>query len=234
MTTKAPAFHEVETWIFDLDNTLYPANCRLFDQIDERMGAFIAERLSVDRAEARRIQKTFFFEHGTTLRGLMTVHDVEPADFLSFVHDIDHSPVTANEALSAELARLPGRKLIYTNGTVAHAECVLDRLGVGGHFDDIFDIQAANYLPKPEMDAYRRFIAHAGIDARRAAMFEDIARNLEAPHALGMTTVLVRSDDNEDSALIGRLNGDSEAEPHVHHVTDDLAGFLGAIAKREA
>lgn len=220
-------FDHIETWIFDLDNTLYPSSCRLFDQIDERMGAFIAKLLKVDRVEARRIQKQFFYEHGTTLRGLMTDHGVNPDEFLDFVHDIDHSPIPADPALADALQALPGRKLVFTNGTVAHADKVLARLGLVGHFSGIFDIVHADYIPKPALGPYQKFVRDHSIDASRAAMFEDIARNLEVPHRLGMATVLVSHPGNEDAAIV---NGrDEGAQDHVHHRTDNLARFLQAI-----
>lgn len=224
-------FHHIETWVFDLDNTLYPASCRLFDGIDKRMGEFISSLLEVDAAQARRVQKQYFFKYGTTLRGLMTEHNVCPEEFLAYVHDIDHSPVAANAALGATLDRLPGRKLIFTNGTVAHAERVLDRLEIKDRFDDVFDIKAAEYLPKPEPETYRRLIETTRFEASRAAMFEDIARNLESSHALGMTTVLVHSPDNEDSSLIDRLNGEGASGDHIHHVTDNLNAFLATVVE---
>jgi len=187
MTKRSPrGFGQVETWIFDLDNTLYPASCRLFDQIDQRMGQFIADLLKVDRIEARRIQKDFFFRHGTTLRGLMVEHSIDPDAFLDFIHDIDHSPVPANAALAEALEGLPGRKLIFTNGTVAHAQKVMARLGVDDHFHGVFDIVHSDYIPKPARRPYEKFIARHAIDPDRAAMFEDIARNLEVPAALGL------------------------------------------------
>ncbi len=218
-------FGHVDTWVFDLDNTLYPASCRLFDQIDVRMGEFVARLLKVDYAEAKRLQKQLFYKHGTTLRGLMVEHGVSPDGFLDYVHDIDHAPVPANPQLDQALHALPGRKLIFTNGTVRHAEKILARIGITHHFGDIFDIVHANFVPKPDGAPYRRFVEKTGIAPRSSAMFEDIARNLEAPHALGMTTVLVTSPDNHDAAY---LNGDDK-QPHVHHVTDDLAGFLSGI-----
>ncbi len=223
-------FAHVDTWVFDLDNTLYPARYRLFDQIDIRMSAFIAERLNVEKIEARHIQKKFFFEHGTTLRGLMIEYDIWPDDFLGYVHDIDHSVLDVNPDLDSVLDRLPGRKLILTNGTAAHAQSVTDRIGISHHFEDIFDIESANYLPKPHRPTYDVFVEKVGVSPERAAMFEDIIRNLEAPHQMGMTTVLVHDNDNEDAAMINRLNGDIGEASHVHHVTDNLAGFLSKIA----
>jgi putative hydrolase of the HAD superfamily len=232
MTGKARSFDHVETWVFDLDNTLYPSSCRLFDQIDDRMGAFISGLLKVDRVEARRIQKQFFHEHGTTLRGLMTDHGVQPDEFLDFVHDIDHSPIPADPALADALQALPGRKLVFTNGTVAHADKVLARLGLMGHFSGIFDIVHADYIPKPALGPYQKFVRDHSIEAGRAAMFEDIARNLEVPHRLGMTTVLVSHPGNEDAMIV---NGrDEGAQAHVHHRTDNLAQFLQAIMSDRA
>ncbi len=227
--TNQGGFDHIDTWIFDLDNTLYPAGCRLFDQIDVRMGAFISELLDIDRVEARRIQKHYFFEHGTTMAGLMSEHGVNPDDFLSYVHDIDHSPIPENVRLNAALDALPGRKLVFTNGTVEHAENVMDRIGVTAHFDAIFDIKAADYIPKPLMVSYEMFIERDNVNPQSSAMFEDIIRNLEPSHALGMTTVLVHDADNEDGAMINHLNGDAHDKPHVHHVTDDLAGFLEGV-----
>ena len=225
--TVRRAFDHVETWVFDLDNTLYPSSCRLFDQIDERMGAFISERLNVDRVEARRIQKQFFYEHGTTLRGLMTEYDVHPDEFLDFVHDIDHTPVPADPALADALQALPGRKLVFTNGTVAHADKVLARLGLMDHFNGIFDIVHADYIPKPALGPYQKFLRDHAVEARRAAMFEDIARNLEVPYRLGMTTVLVSHPGNEDAEIMNR-QGDG-SQDHVDHRTDNLAGFLKGL-----
>jgi putative hydrolase of the HAD superfamily len=221
-------FDTVETWVFDLDNTLYPASCRLFDQIDVRMGEFISRLMNVDRAEARRIQKELFYRHGTTLRGLMSEHEVDPDAFLDYVHDIDHTPVPADPALAGALERLPGRKLIFTNGTVAHAERVLARLGVHDHFHGIFDIVHSDFIPKPVRAPYERFVEAHGVDPQRAAMFEDIARNLEVPHALGMTTVLITSPANIDGNLVNDRSGDTLAG-YVDHRTDHLAGFLARI-----
>lgn len=226
-------FGHVDTWVFDLDNTLYPASCRLFDQIDVKMGEFVSRLLGVEYAAAKAYQKQLFYKYGTTLRGLMTEHGVNPDGFLDYVHDIDHSPIPVNDALDAALHALPGRKLIFTNGTVAHAEKVLARIGITHHFGDIFDIVHSDFIPKPEMEPYAKFVGQTGIEPRTSAMFEDIARNLEAPHALGMTTVLVVSPDNRDAEHLNRTTGGA-AQAHIHHVTDDLAGFLGALAARRS
>lgn len=226
-------FDHVDTWVFDLDNTLYPASCRLFDQIDVKMGTYVSRLLNVDYAEAKRRQKQLFYKYGTTLRGLMVEHGVQPDGFLDYVHDIDHTPVPPNPALDAALHALPGRKLVFTNGTVAHAEKVMARIGITHHFGDIFDIVHSDFIPKPEMEPYRKFVAATGITPATSAMFEDIARNLEAPHALGMTTVLVVSPENRDAEHLNRETGGT-AQEHVHHITDDLVDFItGLVAGRQ-
>ena len=221
-------FGSVEAWVFDLDNTLYPHHL-LWQQVDDRIRSFIAEFLKVPQGEAFRIQKDYYKRYGTTMRGLMTEHGLKPDDYLEYVHRIDHSPLEPNPALGTALEKLPGRKLILTNGTRKHADAVMKKLAVHEHFEDVFDIIAAELEPKPSPKTYERFLARHAVDPSKAAMFEDLARNLEAPHALGMTTVLVvpqgqREVFREDWELEGR------DEPHVDHVTDDLAGFLEAIA----
>ena len=142
-------FARVTTWIFDLDNTLYPSECNLFAQVDQRMGQFIAELLGVSYEEAKRVQKDYYYRYGTTLAGLMREHKLPPERFLDFVHDIDLAPVCEAPELGAALARLPGRKFIFTNGSRAHAERVAEKLGVLHHFDELFDIVAGDYVPKP-------------------------------------------------------------------------------------
>jgi putative hydrolase of the HAD superfamily len=221
---EASGFEHIDTWIFDLDNTLYPASCRLFDQVERLIGAYVARHLKVDAAEAYRLQKLYFREYGTTMNGLMLRHGVDPHDFLDFVHEIDLSPVLPSPALAAALAGLPGRKLIYTNGSVAHAERVMDRLGVREHFSDVFDIVAGNFVPKPQAPSYRALIERHGIEPRRAALFEDLPQNLEPAAAMGMVTVLVRTDSPWAQA---GSDGD-----HIHHVTDDLAGWLAGMLER--
>ena len=222
MTTAGPAdFAHVETWVFDLDNTIYPARYNLFDLVDVRIGAFIAELLGLDAVAARRLQKDYFRRHGTTLCGLMLHHGVDPDVFLEYVHDIEVDRLPPSPALDAALDRLAGRKIIYTNGSAAHAERVLERLGVAGHFEGVFDIAASNYLPKPEPAPYRTLVKRFDIAPVAAAMVEDIARNLEPAAALGMTTVWVRTDSDW-----GREGSGGD---YVHHVIDDLAGWLGDL-----
>ncbi len=222
---RARAFSHVETWVFDLDNTLYPHHVNLWQQVDARIGEFIANYLQVSAVEARRIQKDYYLRYGTSMRGMMTLHGVDADDYLSFVHRIDHSPLQPNPQMGAAIARLPGRKLILTNGSSDHADKVLARLGIASHFEAVFDIVAALLEPKPSPQTYRRFLDLHRVDATKAAMFEDLARNLVVPHRLGMTTVLVVPDGvkevvREDWELEGR------DAAHVDHVTDDLTGFL--------
>jgi putative hydrolase of the HAD superfamily len=223
------SFTRVDTWVFDLDNTLYPHHLNLWQQVDERIRDYIVDFLKISRDEAFRLQKDYYRRYGTTMRGLMEEHGLEPDEFLEIVHQIDHSPLQPNPALGAAIADLTGRKFILTNGTRHHADAVMRRLGIEQHFDDVFDIKAAALEPKPRPRVYERFLAHHKVDPARAAIFEDLARNLEVPHALGMTTVLVVPEGarvvlREDWELAGR-----EA-PHVDHVTDDLAGFLRSVA----
>jgi putative hydrolase of the HAD superfamily len=231
--TARPAprvFGHVETWVFDLDNTLYPHHVNLWQQVDERIRDYIASLLKITHEEAIRLQKDYYLRYGTSMRGLMTEHGMQPDDFLEFVHQIDHSPLEPNAALGAAIESLPGRKLILTNGTRRHADAVLARLDLHHHFEDVFDIVAAELEPKPSRQTYDRFLQAHRVDAERAAMFEDLARNLAVPHALGMTTVLVVPENTrevfrEDWELEGR------DAPHVDHVTDDLVGFLQSIAR---
>jgi putative hydrolase of the HAD superfamily len=231
--TTPRAFDHVDTWVFDLDNTLYPHHLNLWQQVDERIRNYIAKFLDTTHDDAFRKQKDFYRRYGTTMRGMMVEHGMNPDDFLDFVHQIDHTPIEPNPALGAALENLPGRKLILTNGTRAHADAVTRRLAVAHHFEDVFDIIAGELEPKPFPRTYERFLARHEVDASSAAMFEDLARNLQVPHALGMTTVLVvpqrtREVFRESWELEGR------DAAHVDHVTDDLVGFLQTVAARRA
>jgi putative hydrolase of the HAD superfamily len=226
---SARAFGHVETWVFDLDNTLYPHHVNLWQQVDERIRDYIAGFLKVSHEEAFRLQKDYYKRYGTSMRGLMTVHGIQPDDFLDFVHQIDHSPLEPNAALGEAIGKLPGRRLILTNGTRRHADAVLARLELDRHFDGVFDIVAAELEPKPSPQTYDRFLKVHNVDAAKAAMFEDLARNLAVPHELGMTTVLVVP---EHSREVFREGWELEGRdaPHVDHVTDDLVGFLRRLA----
>lgn len=222
-------FDATATWIFDLDNTLYPAECNLFAQVDRRMGEFIAKYLGVPFEYARHLQKSYYRQYGTTLCGLMQIHKLDPKPFLDYVHDIDLSVVPEHPELAAAIGRLPGRRLIFTNGSRRHAERVAGKLGVLHLFEDICDIAACEYVPKPSPDAFDRMVRRHGVAPQTAAMFEDMPHNLEAPHALGMTTVLVHSS-YYDHPIQLKIRQWREPPEHVHHMTEDLAGFLGRVA----
>ena len=232
MPNNARGFDAVETWVFDLDNTLYPPDTNLWQQIDDRIRAFVSDFLKVTPEDAFRVQKDFYKRYGTTMRGLMAEHNMKPDDFLEFVHEIDHSPLIPNPTLGDALERLPGRKLILTNGTRKHAEAVMKALDIDKHFEDVFDIAAADLEPKPKPLVYDRFLKKHGVDPKKAAMFEDLARNLEVPHQLGMTTVLVVPPKTRQIVREGWELEGREA-PHVHHVTEDLTGFLTSVAIRK-
>lgn len=221
-------FADVTDWVFDLDNTLYPHATNLFSQIDVRMTAYVSELLQLPREEARALQKELYLEYGTTLAGLMKRHNIDPDDFLRKVHDIDYSWLSPDPALGEAITALPGRKFIFTNGDRSHAERAAGQLGILDHFDDIFDIVAAGLTPKPAPETYDKFIALHRIAGRKAVMFEDLARNLIVPKALGMRTVLVvpRNFEPTFSEIWER---DPAYDDAVDFVTDDLAGFLRAI-----
>jgi putative hydrolase of the HAD superfamily len=229
MTRSAPrSFDQVETWVFDLDNTLYPHHLNLWQQVDVRIREYIEKLLNLSPDDAFRLQKDYYKRYGTTLRGLMLEHGMEPDDFLDYVHRIDHSPLEPNPELGAAIGKLPGRKLILTNGTRAHADVVTQRLAIHQHFEDVFDIVAADLEPKPSPQVYDRFLARHGVDPTKAAMFEDLARNLATPHALGMTTVLVIPEGTRE-VLREAWELEGRDDDHVDYVTDNLVGFLQKI-----
>jgi len=228
--TPAPrGFAHVDAWIFDLDNTLYSHEAQVWPQVGQRITRFLAETFDLDGISARALQKYYYHRHGTTLRGLMEEHGMDPTDFLAFVHDVDLSLLPANERLAAAIGALPGRKLIFTNGSARHAENICRKLGLDSHFCGYFDIVAADFIPKPEQGAYDMLLAQYDVDPARAAFFEDMARNLAPAHALGMTTALVlpaTPDPYREPFEQAR-----EELAHVDHITDDLSGFLeGVIA----
>jgi putative hydrolase of the HAD superfamily len=220
----ARGFQHIDTWVFDLDNTLYPHEARVWPQVDERITLYIAHRFGLDGLSARALQKYFYHKYGSTLRALIDEYGLDPYEFLDFAHDIDHSDIELNAALGRAIEGLAGRKLILTNGSRKHAENVARKLGILDHFEDVFDIAAANFVPKPDRRAYERFLEKHVIDPARAAMFEDIARNLVVPHDLGMTTTLVvpkTVDPFRDS-----FEQEAVEAPHIDYITNDLAGFL--------
>jgi len=209
------AFTHVDTWVFDLDNTLYPPRYRLFDQIEVRMTDWVMQALNLGRTEANRLRHHYWQTYGTTLSGLMREHGVDPGPYLRVVHDIDFSVLPLDPQLAAAITALPGRKIIYTNGGSDYAVQVLQARGLTGLFDAIYGIEEAGFLPKPERGAFEAIFARDGLDPTRAAMFEDDPRNLRAPHDMGLRTVLVA-----DKPVPAR---------HIHHHTNDLTAFLAAL-----
>lgn len=221
-----PTLSHVTDWVFDLDNTLYPRECNLFAQIDLLISDYMVTVTGLPYAEARALQKSYYRDHGTTLHGLMLHYGTDPNHFLKTVHAIDYSGVPAHPNLAAALEALPGRKFILTNGDVGHAEQVLNRVGAAGLFTDIFDIRAMSYKPKPLREAYDGFLAKHGIDARRAAMFDDLEKNLMVPHDIGMVTVQVIAGEDFTHDQVESWELERTGGSHVHHVTSDLASFL--------
>lgn len=214
----AHLFDHVAYWVFDLDNTLYPPSARLFDQIEVRMTEWVMAELGVSRAEADRLRSDYWARYGTTLAGLMAEHGVDPVPYLTDVHEIDLSHLEPDAALASAIRRLPGRKIVYTNGCAPYAERVIAARGLGGVFDAVYGVEHAGYRPKPERVAFEAVFAADGTNAVRAAIFEDDVRNLAAPHAMGLRTVHVAPE--------------REPHPHVHHHTDDLSDFLAQVGGR--
>lgn len=221
-------FAHVTDWVFDLDNTLYPHHTNLFSQIDVNMTAYVAQLLQLPPEEARVIQKQFYLEYGTTLKGLIDRYEIDPDDFLEKAHNIDYSWLAPDPALGEAIARLPGRKFIFTNGDRRHAERTARQLGILDNFDDIFDIVAADLMPKPARETYDKFMGLHRVDGNHAVMFEDLARNLIAPKALGMKTVLIVPN-NFEPTFAEVWERDLDQSDHVDFVTDDLASFLNSI-----
>lgn len=208
-------FDHVRHWVFDLDNTLYPASVRLFDQIEVRMTRYVMEALNVTKAEANRLRLAYWKKYGTTLAGLMREHDVDPTPYLHDVHEIDFSVLPEDPYLASLIRQLPGRKIVYTNGSAPYAENVLGARGLDGLFDAVYGVEHADFLPKPERTAFEKVFAKDGVSPEEGAMFEDDHRNLAAPHDMGMRTVLV-ADEPVDA-------------PHIHHHTSELSTFLARL-----
>jgi putative hydrolase of the HAD superfamily len=222
----SPDFRHVNVWIFDLDNTLYPAQSRLFAQIEARMTLFVQQHLELGYEEARRVQKSYYRDHGTTLGGLMRVHGVDPEAYLAFVHDIDLAVLAADARLANSLAALPGRRFVFTNGCRNHAARVLERLALLHLFDDFWDIRTIAFCPKPDPQSYRSVLSLANASPQRTAFFDDIPRNLVPAHALGCTTVLVAND--EVWSRQGPVQPEAGPE-HIDYQTSDLCAFLEEI-----
>lgn len=213
----ADRFAHVTSWVFDLDNTLYPPSARLFDQIEVRMTAWVMQALGVDQVEADRLRRHYWQSYGTTLAGLMAEHGVDPAPYLTDVHDISFDALVPDPDLAARIRALPGRRIVYTNGCAPYAERVLAARGLGGLFDAVYGVEHAGFRPKPERAAFETIFAADGLSPDRAAMFEDDPRNLAAPHAMGMRTVHVAPEPLD--------------APHIHHHTEDLSEFLSRLTR---
>lgn len=223
------AFAAVDAWVFDLDNTLYAADCGVFPQIHARMAQFIRETLDLDADAADALRARYWRDHGTTLNGLMREQGLAPELFLDFVHDIDLSAIPPSPALAAAISGLPGRKLVHTNGSRDHAARVLAQLGLEGRFDGVYAIEDSDFTPKPERAAFEQIAEQAGIDPGRSAMFEDSPRNLHAPKEMGMVTILVRAPAGSDAALTREPDG--AEDPKVDFVTEDLTDFVTQVAR---
>ena len=206
------SFCHVTQWVFDLDNTLYPPEARLFDQIEVKMSAYVMASLGVDQTTADQLRRDYWRDYGTTLAGLMREHNVDPGPYLFDVHDIDLSHLNKDTALASAIDTLPGRKIVYTNGTAPYARQVLAARGLDQVFEAVYGVEEANFLPKPELEAFETIFALDGIQPRQAAMFEDEARNLQVPHSLGMQTIHVAP------APV--------TAPYLQHHTNNLRQFL--------
>lgn len=211
----AMQFSDVRHWVFDLDNTLYPPEARLFDQIEVRMTRWVMETLGVDHAKADTLRVQYWEKYGTTLAGLMAEHDVDPHGYLQDVHEISMDHLEPDTALARRIDALPGRKIVFTNGSEPYARRVLSARGLSDVFEAVYGVEHAAFRPKPERAAFETVFAHAGIETPRAAMFEDEPRNLRAPHDMGMRTVHVAPD--------------PDPAPHIHHHTDNLSDFLSQL-----
>jgi len=228
---QVEAFAHVDHWIFDLDNTLYSHESRVWPQVNQRITLFLQELFGLDGLSSHALRGYFYHRYGTTLNGLMEEHQIDPDDFLAFAHDVDLSLLEPNPALGDAIAALPGRKLILTNGSRGHAENVAGKLGILQHFEDIFDIVQAGFCPKPERATYENFLAKHAVDPGRAAMFEDIEKNLIVPSALGMKTVLIIPQTPDPFREAWEQTAIEAG--HVHHVTSDLTAFLGPLGRAE-
>ena len=218
----SPSLDHVEHWVFDMDDTLYPPECGLMGRVQDRINAFFVRTVGMEAAEARVLQRQYLRDHGTSLSGLMLNHDVDPHAFLDEVHRVELDCLTPDPMLREGLARLPGRRLVFTNGAAAHAERVLAALEIADLFDDVFHIEASDLIPKPDPRAFARMIELHGVDPRRAAFFEDTEKNLKPAADMGMATVLVGAHAPASTAAF------------VDHRAESLPPFLNRLALRDA
>ena len=212
---------KIKYWLFDLDNTLYSGDTKVFDQVDKKMSAFISEKLKINIEEAKKIQKNYFHEYNTTLNGMIKNHKIDANEFLEFVHDVDLSFLKPDKPLENEISKLTGKKIIFTNGSRAHAKNVTKRIGIDKLFDGVFDIVESDFIPKPSIEPYKKIIENYKIEPQYCIFFEDIARNLKPAHELGMKTVWIKNDEPWAAEF-------SESE-FINYKTDNLTKFLKEI-----
>ena len=211
----------IKFWLFDLDNTLYDGATKVFDQVDKKMSKFISEKLNVSLEEARKIQKNYFEEYNTTLNGMIKNHKINADEFLEFVHNVDLSFLSKDEMLEKEIKKLKGKKIIFTNGSRAHAENVTKKIGIDKLFDGIFDIKDCEFIPKPSIEPYKKLVENYKIEPQYCIFFEDIARNLKPAFELGMKTVWIKNDEPWAAKF-----SDSD---FINYKTDKLSNFLKEI-----
>ncbi len=216
---------KINTWIFDLDNTLYSADSGIFQQVHDLMGKFVSNHLNIDIEDAKIIQKNYYKQHGTTLRGMMDIHGVDPDHFLAEVHNLDYSIVGPNHKLNKALKKLQGRKIIYTNANMQHALDVLERIELSNFFDEIYDIKMANYIPKPELAPYEQMIAQFDIETKSSAMFDDIAKNLVPAKTVGFTSVWI------DAGYENFSDDIKASKQYLDHETTNITEFLEDVNK---
>ena len=213
--------HQIKFWLFDLDNTLYSGKTKVFEQIDKKMSKYISEKLNVDIKEAKKIQKSYFYQYNTTLYGLIKNHKINPDEFLDFVHDIDISFLNKDFDLAKELEKLNGKKIIFTNGSRKHAINITQKLGINQYFDDVFDIVDCDFIPKPSIKPYKKLVEKHKIDPNLCVFIEDIARNLKPAYEMGMKTVWI-----ENEEPWAKKFSDSS---FVNYKTNNLSEFLKKI-----
>ena len=214
-------FRSIKYWIFDLDNTLYSGDTKVFDQVDKKMSKYISGKLNVSIEEAKKIQKNYFYEYNTTLNGMIKNHKIDPDEFLEFVHDIDIDFLQKDPDLAKEIEKLEGKKIIFTNGSRKHAINITKKIGIDQYFDDIFDIVNANFIPKPAIEPYKKLVEKHKIDPKLCVLVEDIARNLKPAYEMGMKTIWIEN--NEPWA---KKFSDSD---FINYKTNNLSEFLKKI-----
>ena len=213
--------NKIKYWLFDLDNTLYSGQTKVFDQVDKKMSKFISEKLNVNIKEARKIQKSYFHEYNTTLNGMIKNHQIDANEFLEFVHDVNLDFLKKDKFLENEIMKLDGKKIIFTNCSKAHAKNVTQKIGIDKLFDGVFDIVDSDFIPKPSKEPYKKIIENYKIEPQYCIFFEDIARNLKPAHELGMKTVWIKNEEPWAAKF-------SESK-FIDFKTDNLAKFLKEI-----